>query len=187
LGLIALPTELARRGQNYVPATLNEKRLLEGHPDTARRILSAIPRLEDVALIVAQQVNDAQQGPEWVQRGARLLRLAIRVEARVSRGVQLEEVLAAMSAVANAEERTFLDALRADSADAEQMERRSLRVRELQPRMILDEDVNTADGTLVLQAGHELSAIVIERLRQFASSRGLAEPIRVRVPIGMTN
>jgi CheY-like chemotaxis protein len=187
LGLIALPTELARRGQNYVPVTLNEKRLLEGHPETARRILSAIPRLEDVASIVAQQGSDAPQGAEWVQRGARLLRLAIRVEARVSRGVRLEEVLEAMSAVANAEDRTFLDALRADSADAEQMEQRSLRVRELQPRMILDEDVKTIDGTLVLQAGHELSAIVIERLRQFASSRGLAEPIQVRVPIGLIN
>ena len=186
LGLIALPTEVARRGANHPPATLAEKQLLQSHPETASRILGAIPRLEDVALIVAQQTTDEPQGPEWIQRGARLLRLAIRVESRVSRGVRLEEVLEAMSAVADAEDGAFLDALRADHADAERMERRALRVRELQPRMILDEDVKTADGTLVLQAGHELSAVLIERLRQFASSRELAEPIQVRVPTAVT-
>jgi len=185
LGLIALPTELALSGQNQAPVTLKEKLLLEGHPETARRILSAIPRLEDVALIVAQQAGNADQGAEWVQRGARLLKLAIRVENRVSRGVRLGEALEAMSTAANAEDRSFLDALRAESADSERLERRALRVRELQPHMILDEDVKTRDGTLVLQEGHELSPTLIERLRQFAASRGLAEPIKVRVPADM--
>lgn len=182
LGLIALPPELALHGPNQAPVTLKEKQLLEGHPETASRILSAIPRLEDVALIVAQQAGNADRGDDWVQRGARLLKLAIRLENRVSRGARLAEALDAMSAAASAEDRSFLDAIRAEGAHSERMERRALRVRDLEPHMILDEDVKTRDGTLVLQQGHELSPTLIERLRQFAASRGLAEPIQVRVP-----
>jgi hypothetical protein len=183
LGLIALPTELARRGQTHAAVTLKEKHMFEGHSGTASRILSAIPRLEDVALIVAQQSGDVTQGPEWVQRGARLLRLAIRLENRLSRGSSLVQALDAMSSAADDEERGYLDALRAHGADSERMERRALRVGELQPQMTLDEDLRTRDGTLVLPKGHELSAILIERLRQFASSRGLEEPIQVRVAL----
>jgi hypothetical protein len=50
------------------------------------------------------------------------------------------------------------------------------------PHMVLDCDVKTRDGALVLPKGHELSAILIERLRQFAASRRVDEPIRVRIP-----
>ena len=184
LGLIALPTELARRGQTQAPVTLEEKRMLEEHPETTRRILNAIPRLEEVALIVAQQTGDVTEGSEWVQRGARVLRLAMRLEQRVSRGASLEQAIDAMSAMsADAEERAQLDALRARASDAGGMQRRALLVRELQPRMTLEEDVKTGDGTLVLAKGHELSAILIERLMQLASSRGIEEPIQVSVPV----
>jgi hypothetical protein len=48
--------------------------------------------------------------------------------------------------------------------------------------MVLDEDVKTREGALILPKGHELSAVLVERLRQYAESRRLDEPIRVRVP-----
>jgi hypothetical protein len=47
---------------------------------------------------------------------------------------------------------------------------------------VLEGDVKTCDGTLVLPKGRELSVILIERLLQFSASRGLAEPICVRIP-----
>jgi hypothetical protein len=59
---------------------------------------------------------------------------------------------------------------------------RALKARELKARMVLDEDVKTREGALILPKGHELSAVLVERLRQYAESRRLDEPIRVRVP-----
>lgn len=181
LGMIALPAELGHRKQSSLPLTVDEKKQLASHPTTASRIIGAIPRLEEVALIVLQQAGDEGQGPEWVQRGARILRLAIRLEGRVSRGVTLGEAVEALNTHANDEERGYLAALRTLYADSEQMEQKELRARELSPGMVLDADVKTRDGALVLPKGRELSAILIERLLQFSASRALLEPIAVRV------
>jgi response regulator RpfG family c-di-GMP phosphodiesterase len=72
LGLIALPAELAHRAPNGPALSSEQKKQLATHPETTQRILQAIPRLEDVALIVGQQAVEATRGPEWVQRGARV-------------------------------------------------------------------------------------------------------------------
>jgi len=182
LGLIALPTELVHRTLTSPPLTLEEKKQLATHPETAKRIIEAIPRLEEVAQIVEQQTTEETRGPEWVRSGARLLRLAIRLETRVARGSSLGDALDALNAHANQEERVYLAALRTLYSDSEQMQSKELRVRELGPGMVLDADVKTRDGALVLPKGRELSIILLERLLQFSSARGLEEPIRVRVP-----
>lgn len=185
LGLVALPRELAHHSKGLTPLTVEDKKQLAAHPETAHRILCAIPRLEDVALIVAQQSSEPEQGPEWVRRGARLLRLAKRVEERVSRGATLTEAIDSLTLAASAEDKQFLGALR--SAHSEAMPVKALKARDLKPRMVLDEDVKTREGALVLPKGHELSAVLIERLRQFAESRRLDDTIRVRVPADLTS
>lgn len=180
LGLVALPRELVHHSKSLTPLTVEDKKQLAAHPETAHRILVAIPRLEDVALIVAQQSSEPEQGPEWVRRGARLLRFAKRVEERVGRGATLSDALDALATTANDEEKRFLGALR--SAHAEAMAPRALKARDLKARMVLDEDVKTREGALVLPKGHELSTVLVERLRQYAESRRLEEPIHVRIP-----
>jgi ActR/RegA family two-component response regulator len=180
LGLVALPRELVHHAKGLTPLTVEDKKQLAAHPETAHRILAAIPRLEDVALIVAQQASEPEHGAEWVKRGARLLRLAKRLEERVGRGATLLEALETVASAASDEDKQFLDALRA--AHSGEMVPRALKARELRPQMVLDEDVKTREGALVLPKGHELSAVLVERLRQFAESRRLDEPIRVRVP-----
>jgi len=182
LGMIALPGELGHRTLTGSPLTVEEKKQLATHPDTAKRIIEAIPRLEDVALIVAQQGSDEPQGPEWLRVGVRLLRVAMRLEARVARGASLGEALEASNAHASEDDRVLLAALRTLYSDSEKMRTLELRVRELDPGMVLDADVHTRDGALLLPKGRELSTILIERLVHFASARGLSEPIRVRVP-----
>jgi len=182
LGLIALPAELVHRTLASPPLTLEEKKQLASHPETAKRIIEAIPRLEEVAQIVQQQAADAPHGSAWICSGARLLKLAIRIETRVARGASLVEAIDSLSANATEEERQYTTALRTLYSDSEQMELKELRVRELRPGMVLDADVMTRDGALVLPKGRELSAILLERLLQFSSSRGLGEPIFVRVP-----
>lgn len=181
LGLIALPTEFAHRAESSVPLTVDEAKLLASHPDTARRILEVIPRLENVALIVGQQAVEPSQGPEWVRQGARLLRLAMRVERRLSRAVSLSQALDALSPKATKEELTFLLALRVLCDDPARQEQRELRVSELQAGMTLDRDALARDGSLLLPKGRELSEVLIARLHQFAATRGLQEPLHVRI------
>jgi hypothetical protein len=115
-----------------------------------------------------------------VKRGARLLRLAKRIEERVARGALLGDALEGLWSTASDEERRYLSALK--PLHSESMEQKALRARELRPGMLLDDDLRTQEGALVLPKGHELSAILIERLQQFVNSKRLTEPFRVRVP-----
>ena len=48
--------------------------------------------------------------------------------------------------------------------------------------MMLEEDVRTTNGVVVVPNGRKLSMVLIERLFKFSRAGTLVEPIRVRVP-----
>jgi hypothetical protein len=51
--------------------------------------------------------------------------------------------------------------------------------------MILEDDVVTEDGSLtVISRGTTLTVTLIERIQSFARTRGVRDPIQVRVPQG---
>ena len=50
--------------------------------------------------------------------------------------------------------------------------------------MILEDDVVTEDGITVISKGTTLTVTLIERVRNFARTRGVRDPIQVRAPQG---
>jgi hypothetical protein len=58
---------------------------------------------------------------------------------------------------------------------------RHVRVNEMRPLMVLEDDLVTTGGTMILQRGTTLNLAFIERVRNFAATRGAREPIRVRI------
>lgn len=65
-------------------------------------------------------------------------------------------------------------------------ERRSLSVTELLEGMILENDVLTGNGEVLLRSGHELTDTMIHRMRSFIrNSVGVRQPIVVRVRKGI--
>lgn len=63
---------------------------------------------------------------------------------------------------------------------------RSVMLRDLGPGMVLDQDVRTKTGQLVVPRGQEVTHSVIQRLSNFEKSVGIEEPIRVGVLAGAT-
>ena len=49
--------------------------------------------------------------------------------------------------------------------------------------MIIDGDIWTKDGQLVISRGQEVGAMLLSRLKSFANTRGIQDPIRVLVPL----
>ena len=45
--------------------------------------------------------------------------------------------------------------------------------------MVLDEAISSGAGLMLLAAGNEVTEALIERLRRYAESSGVAEPIRL--------
>jgi hypothetical protein len=77
--------------------------------------------------------------------------------------------------------RELLDMLDDYHAASPDFEIRHLRVSELRPLMVLDDELMTADATMILEKGTVLSLALLERVRNFAATRGARQPIRVRI------
>ncbi|MEW6657095.1 MAG: response regulator [Thermodesulfobacteriota bacterium] len=60
---------------------------------------------------------------------------------------------------------------------------REVFIEELAGSMILDEDVSTKGGTLLIAKGQEMSLLIRKRLKNFAETVGMKEPVRVLVPL----
>ncbi len=172
LGCVAVPDEVFEKaycGQNLSP---DEDRIFRAHPDRAARLLSNIPRLEAVIEIIR-----GQQKP-----GATVLHIALELDQRIYRGVASEAALAELKSSRRFDSR-MLDALEGYTSPQAEFEARRLPIRGLRAGMVIEDDVLSKDGNLlILKAGTVLNDTWIERLENFAKTRGAHEMIGVRIP-----
>jgi hypothetical protein len=172
LGCIAVPDEVFEKGYCGLDLSSAEERIFRAHPERAASLLSHIPRLEAVIEIVR-----GQQKP-----GATVLHCALELDRRIYRGVAAQAALAELRSFRRFDAR-MLDALEGYSPQQAEFEVRRLSVRGLRAGMIIEEDVMTKDGNLlILKAGTVLTDMWIERLDNFAKTRGAQEAIGVRIP-----
>jgi len=148
------------------------------HPEIAWRLLAKVPRLEPVATIIRYQAVAPPQGsdPEIV-RGAQLLRAALALEHLILRGTAPDAAAAALQRM-NAFDEAVIAAVA--GFRGEFREQRAAMIEQLEPGCILDEDVRTASGLLLLSRGHELTPASIQALRRMRARSALEEPIRIR-------
>jgi CheY-like chemotaxis protein len=182
VGCIALPTGLAEKAWGGGALSAAERETFEGHWDTGYRLLCNIPRLDVVAEIVrAMRRGAPAAGRADVARGVLLLRLALDVDDLVTRGKSVRDAVDRLAATGK-HEASLLQKLSTLRGAAVSSTIRFVRVRDLPLHGILEDDVCTVSGALIVPKGREVTWVLLERLRTFAGSAGLVEPIRVRVP-----
>lgn len=183
VGCIALPPELANKILSGAPASLQERRLFEKHPETGHRLIAAIPRLEPVAEIVRHQLsrNLGEVEDTDLRFGAELLQIALSVNEHVNRGESIREAIRRLSQSARFEHRGLLDTM-ATFENLEANPTQTLPLKQLRPGMTLECDVETPAGTVVLQRGRQLTLLHLDRLKHFAEGVGIVEPIVVKLP-----
>jgi hypothetical protein len=76
----------------------------------------------------------------------------------------------------------FFDALVTLDPNAEEGETQKCRIEDLAPGMIIQEDVRTTDGGLLVSKGHEVTPTVIFRLKNFQARRAIAGSVNVSMP-----
>ncbi len=182
VGCIAVPTEVLERADAGKELTDAETEMISAHPGLAADLLRRIPRLEDVA--------------GWVAEQPRALELATTPAPRT---MDAHGVFTAVSAFLTGWEageaprvvaRRLVDegGFPAEVADAlleaaSDLEPRGVvtqvRGHQLQPGMVLQQDVVTLTGLTLVRQGERLTESHTARLANFARSVGLVEPITV--------
>jgi len=187
IGCITLPPDAFEHAYVGEKASSEELHMYREHPDAGFRLLSHIPRLENVAeMIRLQQVETSNWAKSDVaERGSRMLKTAQELDRRTLRGIPFQVACDQLRAAPGKYPIAILDALKDYSPSRVHFEVKRLPAPQLLPGMILEDDVVTEDGSLtVISKGTTLTVTLVERVRNFAKTRGVRDPIQVRAPKG---
>jgi hypothetical protein len=186
LGCVTLPAhtiDAVYKGEKLSPT---EQAQYDAHPIVAHDLLSKIPRLEPIAWMIEQQnrvtteAEDSQ--PPDMRTGAKTLRLILDYEKLIHNGSSRAEaahVLARRNAGFNPE---FFQALVTLDPNADEGDVRSCRVDDLSPGMIIQQEIHSVDGELLVAKGHAVTSAVIVRLKNFHAQQAMPATVTVSMP-----
>jgi hypothetical protein len=168
------------------PLSAEEAQILAAQSQVGFDLLGKIPRLEVVARMVAGQEAVWTPGAnksDAAAIGAHLLKVARDFDEQMTRGAESGAALAAMKRNRdyNAE---FLGALQEVHVEESQRAVRSVSLAQLRTHMIMQADVRGKNGLLLLAQGQEVTDSAVARLKSFAQTVGIVEPLRVIVHSG---
>jgi response regulator RpfG family c-di-GMP phosphodiesterase len=195
IGHVTIPPELLIRARAGDTLSKVEEKIVSQLPETAARLLANIPRLEGVARIVRYSHKnydgtgtppDAVKG-EALPLGARLLKILNDLAQLQSRDFNRLGALNEMSTRLGWYDPALLDAVReyygaGQAARDAARSSLSISVNDLAAGMVLHSNIETKDGTLILRAGHHITEMTLEKIRNFDRVSGLKEPLFVEGP-----
>jgi hypothetical protein len=181
LGLLALPRAVAERHHRQQALLPDEKVQWEEHPRIAFRMIARIPRLHDVATLVLHQDPACALGepPPELRQEVKILQAASRACYHLDAGGDAAGAVAAAPEGTPARVKAALAAVLARKDDGMPA---ILGARHLMPNMRTQQGVTSKSGDVLVPAGTQLTAPVIERLRAQARLGNVQEPIRVLIP-----
>ena len=183
IGCVSLAEDTFNRMLAGTPLDEQESQAFAEHPLTAHGLLKKIPRFEDVAEMILLQSDtaNAEAAKPDVRLGASMLRVARDVEQCVAAGASEAEAVAKLQVNRSAQELQLLELLSGFQSVASVGQLRELRVGQMTAHMVLEDDVKTKSGVVVVPGKKQLTQPLLERLLRFARAGVLIEPIRVRV------
>jgi len=190
IGCVTMPPDTVDKMYQGKPLSPAETQMVERYPQVGHDLLVNIPRLETVAKIVVYQQklynglgppNDAVSGDE-IPVGARILKVVLDFDVLESSRMQRIEALSTLRSRPGWYDARVLTAIEELLAAEVEEEVWSVSLEELKPGMATVDDVRSESGVLVLARGQDITEPLLERLRHFARSDRIQEPVRVIVP-----
>lgn len=191
IGCITLPDDLVESALKGAALSDDERRLFQSHPAAGADLLKRIPRLETAAEIVRVQYEDdaslrSSVKDDRLRIAAQIVAVVRDIDLALARAEPFQVVLDRLSAPTG---KTDPDVLRAAQELAGEIFRtsaggdiRKVSVRKLIIGMVLQEDIRTLEGELLISAGHEVTDALLARIRNYARRCLTQEDVTVLVP-----
>jgi response regulator RpfG family c-di-GMP phosphodiesterase len=184
IGCVTLPPDILEKLYGGLMLGPDEQQMVRAHPGVGRDLVANIPRLEEVAEIIAAQNHRFDEHGERIPHGARVLKVALDFDTLVAGGLPGPEAAAELRTRAGCYDPEVLAALADVACLAAAEELREVAVSELTGQMILAEDIRSTNGLLLVGKGQEVTLSLRQRLKNFARSAHIQEPIKVYVRPG---
>lgn len=189
LGAITLPSNVLEKLDTGRPLNEEEAEMADRVPEVSRKLVSAIPRLEGVADAIGwhRLRYDGQGSGLGAPRGAdlplaaRVLRVAVDFELGTTQRPSVQHTLTAMSGDLGAYDPRVLEAL-VGLHGAEELpgEPREIDVEDLEPDMVIFDDVLTTDGVMLISRGTVATDPLILRLENYITQGRIGRRLRVQ-------
>ena len=145
--------------------------MLTGQLDTTGRLLTQIPRLEGVIRIIYAQGASKNSAPvrsrDPEALGAHILHVCLDFDALLMRGFSRKEAFRQLVDHEADYNPDVVQALASARLDDAKLQRRNVLIDQLKDGMIVDEEVRTAKGVLLVPRGYTVNETVRQRLRNF--------------------
>ncbi|MCG8591344.1 MAG: response regulator [Proteobacteria bacterium] len=189
MGCISLPVAILDKCAAGEALDADEERAYRAHPSVASELIGSVPRLETVAEMIRGQLDPVDvsalpdQPEDWEPAvlGSQLLRAGLLLDRRVALGRSPAAAVQELRQEKCDLPDFLMAALENVEIPQEEWTRSTVTADQLVAGMVLDGDARGTDGLLVAAKGTKLSPALVLRLRNFASSAGLEEPLRVLV------
>lgn len=189
IGCITVPPALLDNKYGGLELTENELELFFSHTRKGSRLLSHIPRLENISEAIAYQMKNYDgtgyppddTGGKAIPLIARFIKVAYDyIDLSLGQGFSPREALEKMNANLHWYDPEIMGALEAEVLSLEEgYVARSVLVNDLIPGMILADDIRDLTGLLVIPKGNEITEVVRFRLENYLRLGTIAEPLKI--------
>jgi len=181
IGFFGLSQSLQKKLETGGKLTKEEVKAYRTHPTIAAHLLKKIPHMDRIAEIVRHQNTPCSKKPPVE---ARILHVCIDMERMESRGIKAARALKHMYKKSDEYDRTVVKALAKSRGHVDKASCRNITVEDLQPGMVMQTDMVTREGRLLLQKGETLSEASHLRVQVFADLLKIKEPVCTLVQEG---
>ncbi|HEX6824009.1 MAG TPA: response regulator [Candidatus Sulfotelmatobacter sp.] len=186
LGCVTLAPETidaVYKGDTLLP---EEQAQYDAHPNVAYQLLSKIPRLEPIAWMIRHQNRPVSQSENTelpdIRKGAEVLRLVLEYEQATHQGASRTEAAHTLARQNTEMAQEFFAALVALDPNGEEGEVKRCSIDELYAGMIIQQDVQTNGGSLLVSTGQEVTPTVISKLKNFHARGSIDGYVKVSSP-----
>ena len=188
LGCVTLPPETIDAVYSGEKLSASEQAQYDAHPSVAYDLLSKIPRLEPIARMIEHQnrplLKEGAADPEMadLRLGTEILRLTLAYEKLIHKGVSRTEAAHSLASQNKNFSPEFFAALVELDPNSEEGEIRKCRIEELSPGMIIQDEIRTVEGALLVSKGQEATPPLILKLKNFHARRAIGRDVTVSMP-----
>jgi ActR/RegA family two-component response regulator len=155
-------------------------------------LLRKIPRLETVATMIRGQQESFRNQPQAPIKerkpetlGAQMLKVCVRFDVLVRDGCRFVQAVDKLLAEPAEFDAALVAALRELPREDLPYEPKTVNVKDLTLRMVLNEEVRTTSGALLVREGVEITDMLLARLRSFHERKAIPDALDVLVPLSV--
>lgn len=162
-----------------------EETMVRGHGEVARRIISNIPRLEEVSEVVACAAKPVDlkgfEAGNVIAIHATIIRFATEIDMLHRRGKSKDEILEHFKKLPLRYPKVLIDFFEGCELIATKLIMIELEVDQIKNGMYIHEDVKTREGMLIVSKGYRVNETVRNRLINFAEEGSIDHTVKVLI------